>query len=142
MTLRSYLPPALECLQPSDGHNGATYITVVFAGAEVVVFEKVPPKARGPMLGQYKKAQGEMDWVDIGQMVKVGSTSTGSFQSQELGWRWDINMSKRLSHKEPFKSLKGRHLSCQGYKIIYLRTGCNQELWALKEGGAHTAYHC
>lgn len=43
VTLRSYLPPALECLQPSDGHNGATYITVVFAGAEVVVFEKVPP---------------------------------------------------------------------------------------------------
>lgn len=91
MTLRSYLPPALECLQPSDGHNGATYITVVFAGAEVVVFEKVRPppprKARGPMLGQCKKAQEEMDWVDIGQMVKVGSTSTGSFQSQELGWR-------------------------------------------------------
>lgn len=94
------------------------------------------------MLGQCKKAQGEMDWVDIGQMVKVGSTSTGSFQSQELGWRWAINMSKRLSHKEPFKSLKGRHLSCQGYKIICLRTGCSQELWALKEGGAHTAYHC
>lgn len=116
------LPPAcIDCLQPSNGHSDGTYYTVLFAGAEVVVFRKYL-NARGPRLGQCK-AQGEMD---MGWVVKVGDASTRSVQSQELCWQWDRNMSKRLSHKEPFKSLKG--LSCQAYRIISLRIGCNQEL--------------
>lgn len=96
MTLGSYLPPALECLQPSDGYNGATFSTVLFAGAEVVVFEKVPPpQSKGPHARSVQEGT-RRDGLGVNIVVKVVNTSTGSFQSQELGWRWDINMSKRL----------------------------------------------